>query len=153
MKGPACEQRKCSLAPPVPALPRDNETGRGGGSARRRSSKLLTPSLWKNGPTIAGIPESSMNSQKSSNIPESPFVQPDILWVPLNGTGPCVQLNKENSEYCGEGDIVLFNVGDIVPKCGFRRRDIEARATIVRNACPPGSFYSIIGRCQPDWDF
>lgn len=72
--------------------------------------------------------------------------------MPLNGSGPCVKLFRNNSQYCEEGEQVVFVVGQIVPTCGTLGRGIEGRA-IVRNACPPGSYYSIIGRCQPDWDF
>ncbi|ODM98841.1 hypothetical protein Ocin01_07848 [Orchesella cincta] len=134
-KKSVCEKKRC---------PSSEKVMKSAGSARnsRRRSKLLTPELWV---------ESSTTSSSQRKARSTPTID-NAVWVPLNGTGPCVQLNKESTEYCDNGEQVLFTVGNTVPKCGVPGREIEGRA-IIRNACPPGSFYSIIGRCQPDWDF
>ncbi|CAL8109934.1 unnamed protein product [Orchesella dallaii] len=137
-KKAVCEKRTCPTSEKVmKSLP--------GSRGSQRRSKLLTPEFWTDSS------ESSPKRNTRSTVNPSENLDTPI-WVPLNGKGPCVELNKPSSEYCEEGEQVLFHVGNTVPKCGIPGREIEGRA-IIRNACPPGSFYSIIGRCQPDWDF
>lgn len=143
-KGPVCERMTCSQqsiehGEQVRATPN-----------RRRASKLLTPSLWTQEGSTPKVLDSY--AKATNNGSESVNADKKSIWVPLNGSGPCVKLFERNFEHCGEDEKVVFNVGDIVPKCGIPGRGIEGRA-IIRNACPPGSYYSIIGRCQPDWDF
>lgn len=118
-----------------------------------RGSRLIFPWIWESFSSNSGHDPviKIKDSRRKSNHPSIISGSPTVL-VPLNGDGPCLPLGV-GSKFCeNDNERVIFSQGDIIARCGVPGRSFR-RLSIVPNACPPGSYYSIIGYCQPVWDF
>ncbi len=111
-------------------------------------SKLIFPWIWKSFGHDPVIKLQNINKHKT----RKPISVSSRLLVPLNGSGPCLPLGMASSKFCNVNEKVIIEQNDIIPRCVVPRKSFH-RLLIIPNACPPGSFYSIIGYCQPVWDF
>jgi hypothetical protein len=75
--------------------------------------------------------------------------------VPIKGGG-CAELGT-HMEGCPEGSKVEFHKGFILPSCGEPPKKAwpvsSGTIGVPPASCPLGSYPSIMGRCQPDFQF
>lgn len=77
-------------------------------------------------------------------------------WVPVKG-GKCVQLGS-HQEGCPEGSIVRFHKDYALPSCFTPPKSTTHKVSVSSigvpaSNCKIGSYPSIMGKCQPQFEF
>lgn len=90
----------------------------------------------------------------SGGQPESPYQEGNIQWVPIKGGG-CARLGQ-HEEGCPADSVIRFHKNYIHASCFHPQKQITSNIASIgvpASNCRLGSYPSIMGKCQPQFEF